>query len=113
MDGMHVLVEVKESNDEFCMGFVPPINLIILNISKLINIESIRWVINAINVSRQVWIPLLIIAVVHGLSKLNMNLLNPLVTCNSPYHIGINGASTYLIVILDHFGNNILETNNG
>ena len=94
------------------MGFILPTNLIIFKLSNIVNIEAIRWIIRAINVSGQFWIPLSIIVAIHGPSESNKNLLNLLVPCNSPHRIGISGTSTSLIGMIDHFGHTIVATNN-
>ena len=111
MENRGNFVEVEKANYYFCVGFIPLTNLKIFKRSKLVNIEEIGCIFHAINVFRQVWIPVSIIAVVHSLSKSNKNLINPSVMRNSPYCIGITGTSTSLIGILEHFGHTIVSTN--
>ena len=62
------------------MSFIPQTNLIIFNISKVVNIEAIRWTIRARNSYGKFYILLSIIDIIQGLLKSNKNLINPSVT---------------------------------
>ena len=112
LDDAIILVESRESNYYFLIDFIPPTNLKIFELSNIFNIEAIRWIVRARNLSRQFLIPIYIIAITHGLSNPNKNLINPLVMCNSPYCIVIAVTSTSPIVILEHFSHMIISTNN-
>ena len=103
--------EFGEINGEFCIGLIPPTNLIILNLSKIVNIESIRWIIHARNISGKIWILLSIISFICGLYNFNNNFLKTLINLNRPYQIGVTGYSNYIIGMLDYFGHTIVATN--
>ena len=112
LDVVSVLVYIEESNDEFLMGFTPPTNCRIFNISNPPNIEAIGLIVYSRNITEQVWIPLSTIAVVHGFSNSNNNILNPLVTYNIPYRIFIYAVITFIIGIIDQLVHTIVATNN-